>query len=766
MKHIYASASVAALLCGGAFTGVATAQDAEASDDSVIRLEEIVVSSQRRQESIQDVPLAVMAFTPEDLTNRQIFDTKDLLQFIPNSWAENNTGLGSANTIFIRGLGNTESIATFDPPVGTYVDDVFIARQNANNFALFDIERIEVLRGPQGTLFGRNTTGGAVSIKLRDPGEELGGYAEVAYGRFNRMQARASVDLPVSENILTKFSAYYIDDDGYVDSTTTGEDLNDQTAFGVRGAVLFKLSESATWNVAVDYSEDDFANILNIENDDGDRVSATGFSKTGSALTGLVTGDKQNFSHGNEVRAFNVTSRLSMDIADNHSVEFITGYRSLRQDFAIDFFNAPSQFGGFTIANEGQHDQFTQEIKFNGTFLDDKLTYVAGAFYFQERNDTDFANILVLNLPTGPLPLVLADRLLTNDTDSLALFAQFDYALTDKLTLTAGLRWTDEEKTIEFVDNTGGNLTTAAMIAAGVPVEQNESIFTPRFALQYQANDDIMLFASATRGFKSGGWNARGTSAAELLPFDPEFIWSYEAGMRSDFLDKRLRVNVTGFYSDVSDFQLPSAFQRADGSLAFLTRNFADLENYGIEAEITALVTNELTLFANFGLQDGEQQVNQNDPDVDEFGVASVAAQQRDCLAGIESACGSGIVLANGSIAPAGRVPDFTLSAGFIYERDIPAIKGSLTFSGSVNFATEACINSGCDPNVNFDTTFQDDRALVNAGLVYRNDARDWEVGLECQNCFDESYNTAFLIFPYLNEPARWLLRVSKRFGN
>jgi len=765
MRNYYASASVAALLCASSFSAIASAEDAKPIDDEKVRLEEIVVSAQRRQESIQDVPLAILAFTPEDLTDRQIFDTKDLVQFVPNAIAENNTGLGSANTIFIRGLGNTESIATFDPPVGTYVDDIFIARQNANNFALFDIERIEVLRGPQGTLFGRNTTGGAVTIKLRDPGEEFGGFAELAYGRFDRIQARASVDLPISDKVLTKFSAYYIDDNGFVENSNTGDRLNDQRAFGLRAAALVELSETAEWRVSVDYSEDDFANVLNFREDDGTRVSASGFAKGTTPFTGLIAGDKQNFEMGNEVVALNLTSRLSWDFAENHTVEFITGYRDLDQDFAIDFFNGPSQFGGFTIVNEGEHDQFTQEIKVNGTFMDGRLDYVAGAFYFQERNDTDFADLFVLNLPTGPVPLVLADRLLANDTDSIALFAQFDYALTDKLTLTAGLRWTDEEKTIDFTDNTGGNLNTAGLEAAGVPSKQDVSIVTPRFALQYQATEDTMLFASATRGFKSGGWNARGTNTAELLPFDPEKIWSYEAGMRSEFLDNRLRVNLTAFYSDVSDFQLPAAFARENGSLAFLSRNFADFENYGIEGEITALITEELTIFANFGLQDGEQIIDENAPDVDEFGVSSVAAQQRDCLAGVEAACGSGIVLADGSIAEPTRTPDFTLSAGFIYERDIDALNGSLSLTASVNYASEACINSGCDPDLNFDTRYSDARTLVNAGLVYRSAERDWEVGLECQNCFDESYNTAFLVFPYLNEPMRWQLRFSKRFG-
>lgn len=758
MKQFYGAVSVTALMSTAVLVQPAVAQD----EEMTLGLEEIVISAQRREESIQDVPIAVTAFTPQDLSNRQIFDTKDLVQFIPNAFVDNNTGLGSANTVFIRGLGNTESIATFDPPVGTYVDDVFIARQNANNFALFDVERIEVLRGPQGTLFGRNTTGGAVSVVLAKPAEEMGGYFEIGYGRFDRIMARGSIDIPITDTLFTKFSAYHIDDQGYVNNTVTGERLNDQNAFGVRAAVAYHPNDDFEWNISWDYSEDRFMNLLNSVDANGDRVSGTGFSRDGAALAGLLTGFKTTLPLGNEIEASNITSKISYTINSDHAVEVITGIRDLNQNFAIDFFNFPAPYGGFTIANQGQHNQFTQEVKFNGSFAEGKLDYVAGAFYFDERNNTDLGDILGF---LAPFPIVAADRLIENDTTSFAAFAQFDYHVTEKLTLTAGIRWTDEEKTIAYRDNRGGGLNTQGILDAGIPTELNASEWTPRFALQYEQSDDVMLFLSATRGFKSGGWNARGTAANEILPFDIETVWSYEAGMRSDWLDNRLRLNVTAFYMDVDDFQTPSAFTRPNGSLAFLTRNFADLENYGIEAELTAVISENLTVFANIGLQNASQTPDQSAPDVDEFGFQSVAAQQRDCLAGVASACGSGIVLADGSIADPTRTPDFTLTAGFNYERDISALKGSLGLNASVNYATSTCISTDCDRDLSFDVTYADSRALVNAGLVYRHGSDAWEAAIECQNCFDEVYNTAVLVFPYLNEPARWMLRLTTRFG-
>ncbi|RMB12256.1 TonB-dependent receptor [Eilatimonas milleporae] len=760
--------SALALATAGAVSAGASAQDGQSSQESNVdfSLEEVVVTAQRRIETVQDVPIAVSAFSANDLSNRQVFDTKDLLQFVPNVFVDNNTGLGTANTFFIRGLGNTESVATFDPPVGTYVDDVFIARQNANNFALFDVERVEVLRGPQGTLFGRNTTGGAVNVVLAKPREEFGGFAEIGYGRFDRVMARASVDVPINDRILTKFSGYYMTDDGFVTNTTTGERLNDQEAFGLRAAAQIKLNETATWDISVDYSEDDFANILNTEDPEtGRRVSSSGFSKNEpSPLSGLLTGFKGTLPHGNRIEAANVTSRFTLDLEDS-TLEIITGYRDLNQDFAIDFFNGPAEFGGFTIANQGKHNQFTQEIKLDGSLADGKLDYVAGFFYFKDDNFTDFGDVFALNLPTGTIPLVLADRIIENDTEALALYAQVDYNITEEFTFTAGIRYTDETKDFSIDDNRpGGNLNDVSLEQEGIPLEQVAKKWTPRFALQYTPNDDMMFFASATRGFKSGGWNARGTTPDELLPFGPETVWSYEGGLRSEWFDNRLRFNATAFYTDVTDFQTPAAFPRDNGALAFLTRNFADLEVKGIELELTAVPTDGLTIFTTLGLQDAEQTPDADAPPFDEFGVRSVLQQQADCLAGDQSACGQGIVLADGSIADPTRAPDVTLAAGFTYEHPIGPDGGRLITNASGIYVTEHCITTDCD-EVNLPFTFADDRILVNAGVGYQAPDDRWGIFLECNNCFEAEYNTAVLGFPYLNEPMRWMLRLTTRFG-
>ena len=219
-----------------AIAGIAMIAPATAQDSDQL-IEEVIVTAQRRAESVQEVPIAVSAYSDDQLRLLQVTEGLDMTRLVPNMIGSNNTGLGSANVYSLRALNNTESIATFDPPVGSYVDDIFISRQNANNFALFDIDRIEVLRGPQGTLFGRNTTGGAVNVILKKPAEQLGGYVELGFGRFSQVRFRGSVDLPIQENLFLKLSAYAVDDDGFVENRTTGEDgINYEKNIGLRAA--------------------------------------------------------------------------------------------------------------------------------------------------------------------------------------------------------------------------------------------------------------------------------------------------------------------------------------------------------------------------------------------------------------------------------------------------------------------------------------------------------------------------------------------------
>jgi iron complex outermembrane receptor protein len=724
-------------------------------------LDEVVVTAQRREELAQDIPLAVTAYTESQLEKLQVTDTLDIGQLVPNLMGHHNTGIGTANSYFLRGLGNSESIATFDPPIGTYVDDIYVARQNANNLTLFDVDRIEVLRGPQGTLFGRNTTGGALRVILKKPAEEIGGYIEAGYGEFERKMLRGSIDLPVNDRILTKLSGYYIEDDGFVTSTTTGEDdINSERNYGVRGHVLLNITEQLAWHIAVDYIDTDRANLANYRVN-GDRYTDTGLSQHGRPLQGLMTGSKQNYGLGNEATSFDISSVIDWDIGDAGTLSFITGWRDLDNDYALDFLNGTPSYGGYTIANKGNHEQFTQEVKWVAD-LGDKVKYVAGFYYFDEENTTDFAEVFNLGFP-----FLTADRIMNNNTEAYAFYLQGDYALTDRWTLTAGVRYTDEDKDIRYTDNnpcppgdpcfidangdgvSDDDLDTANMVFLGVPTSQDKQIWTPRFVASYTATEDVNLYVSATEGFKSGGWNARGTLPELLLPFESEEVWSYEAGMKSEWLDNRLRTNLAAFYSDVTDFQLPAGFNGPTG-IVFITQNFADLEVYGLEADITYSPVDALTLFANIGLQKAEYK--NLDP--------SIIAQQQSCI-NTTVGCGVGIVNEQGGIADPMRTPDYTLNLGFNY---------TWAMTPSFELVYGAWLYSVDDHNVGsagIPIDLVDGYSTWTGSITLNQLDQGWSLTAECKNCNDAKMNVSELAgIAYIADPRTWMLRLKYKFGS
>ncbi len=806
----------------GAVDPVAKVSPVAQENESGYGLNEITVTAQRRSESVQTVPIAISAFDSTELATRGVSNALEVTQYVPNLVGINNTGLGSANAYYMRGLGNTESIPTFDPPIGTYVDDIYLSRQNANNLSLFDVERVEVLRGPQGTLFGRNTTGGAVAVFLKDAGPETAGYVEAGYGSYNLWQLNGSLNVPLSDTFFAKVSGYVQNSDGYAKNTVTGERQNANDGWGVRLGLRGELSENATWTGSYIHTFADGANIANFDCNpanpaqcDG-RFVSTGFRRDAN-FGGRITGKKNDFGHFVKTSMDFISSNLKLG-NDDLSVSFITGYVYTTQDYALDFsdgralpsINVPitpvQSFvrGGFTVANEGEFSQFSQEIKVNASLGDGLIDLVGGAYYFEEDNYSDFADLFTVSSAASPPPqgntLVLADRTMTNSTKAYAGYLQGDVNITDKLKVTAGIRYTDETKRFSISDNRAscndgtieaGCLEDINLVVPNgkvIPRRQNIKIWTPRFAINYQATDDVLLFASATRGFKSGGWNARGTSPAELLPFDAEKAWSYEVGIKSELLDRRLRVNLAAYWLDVAGLQTPSGFVRANGSIGFVTRNFADYQNKGIELEINAVPVRGLNLFSSVGYQNDRYKIDANSPLLDAYGVQSVGVQQAKCLAqlaagrvpgGDATDCAQGIVAANGQLASPVRTPKFSLAIGGSYQANLG---GGLTLTPAVNaswrddsevgtsnvtyyddpatsaFGTGYANNLlGFGPRVS--GSLSEARWIANGTLTLKSDA-GWSVSLECRNCLDEeAVESTLANLEYINPPRTWLLK-------
>jgi iron complex outermembrane receptor protein len=793
-------------------------------------LEEITVTAQRRTERLQDIPVAVSAFSTAEMERRNIVNTKDIIQYVPNLQGNNNTGLGTANVYFLRGLGNTESIATFDPPVGTYIDDIYLARQNMNNFSFFDVDSIEVLRGPQGTLFGRNTSGGAINVKLRKPADKFGGSAEIGYGRFHMVEGRAVVDVPASENVLTQFAGYYTNTEGYVKNITTGQKLNGSHAWGARAAARVKASDVVTWDVAVNHMFDNELNQLNFEckmfdsgvatpaapaNCSG-RFAVGGLAAKGSTSTlnnltisvpgvGLVpytpANNLGNNPFGNRTKQTIASSNLQAAF-DHLTLNAITGWWKLDQRYLFDFQDGrfgrslaapnlaapvflvggvPSPNGFFVLDNHGVSRAFTQELKATGDLNDGMIKYVAGAYYYHDNNDTDYVDIV-----TGS---VSGDRSLNNKTTSVAGYAQGDVYFTNQFFATAGIRYTDERKTVGIVDNRPATvapviagvlrpdlrLTTANLIARGFPPKLITKLWTPHFALNYKVDDDILLFATATRGFRSGGYNVRGGDISSFAPFFAEKVWTYEVGTKAEFLNRRLRANLTLFDNEVTGFQLPSSFVQANGTATFITQNAADFRDRGGELEVSALPVENLTTFVSIGYQDAKYR---NVP-------ASTVTQQAACLAaraagqtGSGTVCAVGIVTYDGKIAVPARTPHWTVAAGFSYEIEttmgwkvIPSVNVSYqSASESAGANLSYYINGAGNVNVTGDGKFVSGShtspfAVVNASLAVQSDEKGWRISADCNNCFNKVWSQSSVSgYSFIAPPGTWSVRVKRTF--
>ncbi len=544
-----------------------------------------------------------------------------------------------------------------------------------------------------------------------------------------------------------------------------------------------------------------------------------GVTPTGIAPL-AITGRKAGFPLGNEVETQLYTSNFEWAASDDFSLSLITGYIAMTQKFALDFADGrglpsvttpvpPVQGlanGGFSIMNDSRHTQFTQEVKLNGKLADGAIEFVTGFFFIKEKNATDFADLFGGNF-------LLADRRIDNGANAKAGYFQGDLNVTDQIKLTAGIRYTDETKTFRVQDNRRfcsptvlasclDNQNLFVTFPGGrrvdIPTEQRAKLWTPRFAVNYAPNDDLLLFASATRGFKSGGWNARGTSSNTLIPFDPEKVWSYEAGIKSELLDRRLRVNITGFWLDVQDLQTGTAFNDPiTNAITFITQNFADYENKGLELEVTVVPTRGMNLYANVGYQKDKYKVSDTLAP-NQYNVQSVRSQQLQCQAQLAagliplstgatnaSACAAGIIDANGDIAEPVRTPDWSLAFGGSY--DIPLPGAGIFITPSVNAQYRTALETGT-ANATIYTgsiaapgggtlpanPFGGDVIYgsltkpywqVNAALQMRTDDGNWLVSLECDNCFDKSYYQSSLAnFNYLNPPRTWQVRLKRNF--
>ena len=726
----------------GAFAPVGMAQDStpvEAEEDEVATLGTVMVTAERRQVSLQDAPVPVTAFTEQVISDLNLNDTLELAQYVPSMIASHNAGLASANSYWIRGLGNSQSVATFDPPVGSYVDEIYIARQNANNYAFLDTERVEVLRGPQGTLFGRNTTGGAVNVIMAKPADEFGGKFEVSAGSYDRYLVKGSVDLPVSDTVLTKVSGYYLKDDGFLENKATGDMLNGAENYGMRGDVRLLPTDRITVDLAVEYFSDTgtYLGVVGLPEPSSKFETTTtpdfyntynGLPKTdcdGDVVDILLTEEAGNCAL---TETFGLNGKVSFEATDTGTLELIFGRRSFEQGYINQYSGSSmNPYAGFMLADQTNNDQESYELKWDDSFLDGRLRYVAGVFYLDESTDYD-TNGFSGNASVDPTGYVfLSSNRFTHDVETAAFYLQGDYDVIDKWTLTLGARYTYEKKNLAFFGSgyvDGMGFTTADLVAEGIPTELDEYRITPRVALTYSPTDDLMFFASATNGFKSGGWNGNAPAPNRVLPFEPEDTWSYELGAKTELLNRRLRLNGNLYYIETENLQITSGvILPGESAIVSLARNAGRLEAKGFEFETAYVFNNNLSGFLNGAIMDAEYASVVQTPGVpDNLQVTT-------------------------STEPV-RTPDFQLAGGITYDQPVDMLGGSIRSTLAYRHNEPyyvSTLNTSRAPEENF----------VDLSVGYVHESGEWGLEVRGTNLTEQETITANFLSLYPGQPRR-----------
>lgn len=585
--------------------------------DSVATLEEIVVTARRREENLQTVPLSVSAFSQAQLEQRNLETLLDLGQSVPNfNFGQTLNGGSLAGIAFVRGIGQRDAHPAYDPGVGIYVDGVYMGRMYANNLDMLELERVEVLLGPQGTLFGKNTSGGAVNIVTRGPDVSAGafsGRAQLTAGSRNRQDALASINVPlVADRMALRLAASRLTQDGY-GRRADGQEMANTDRTAARAQLLLQGSERFTVMLSGDWTEFDERNasFKLVATNPGvpPLVALNTFTTQRYDDRWLSPGDYfYNGSGPNSVRGNLWGGSLAVTYdAGSATLKAITGYRELSAHSDVDPDGAP-----VVVINKfetvDQH-QFSQELQASGA-AGDRFDWVVGAYYFKEKsNDTDRFDLLpALFGPTRGF-----SRRIPVENESLAGYGQINWKLTEKLRLTTGLRWTDDEKK---VSTSQFNFIAAAEYPTQSGVHSSTT-WSPRVGMDYRWSDDLMTYVSVAQGAKNGGFNGRAGRVSDFLEFDDEVVWTYEVGMRSDWLDGRMRLNATAYYSRYEDLQLQiSGSTVVNGAPApfSLITNIPEATIKGGELELSFTPVRGLTFSGGLGLTYAEYTELPTDP--------------------------------------------------------------------------------------------------------------------------------------------------------
>jgi len=585
--------SISMILAAAAARAQDSAPTAPPADtQGMFVLQEVVVTAQRREERLQDVPVAVTAIDEQQLIARDISSVTDLGSLAPNLKASPTTSNNTGMQISIRGAMQQNPALYWDPTVGVYVDGVYVGKNLGSVFDVMDLQRVEVLRGPQGTLYGRNTLAGAVNLVTRPPSGVFGGDASVKIGNYNLRTVKASLDLPRLGIASISIGARTEQRDGTTQTTqgSAVKELDDRDSTSARLGVNLDFTDTFQAAYRFDYSDTDQG------------VNHSYLSRANPAvlpfLQPWVTNERQKkvsvdgrTFERSEVQGHALT--LTWDVNDTNTLKSITAYRELEWDDLLDLDGSPLPVAH--TARQSEYDAFSQELQLVG--VTDRFNYVGGLYYFEDDGFT-----------FNPQTFFFGnyDSRYGFGTKAWAAYGQVDYKATDALTLTAGLRYTSEKRDTERYLAMNDN----PLIPAGTRADKTFTDTTPVLIAAYRFSDAVNAYAKYSEGFKSGGFNGEAnldenfTINEAVTPYQPEKLKSYELGLKTSFADGRATVNIAAFQNDTDDMQL-SIFTAA-GASSSIIRNAGKATTRGLEFEAMWVPSDALTLQASYGYLDAE----------------------------------------------------------------------------------------------------------------------------------------------------------------
>lgn len=656
-------------------------------------LEEIVVTARKTQESLQRVPVSIAATSGAQLESRSVVSLPDLTAATPNiTFGQQAQGGRIGGLIFIRGVGQRDSLAVYDPGVGVYIDGVYLGRMNANDLDMMEIERVEILRGPQGTLFGKNTSGGAVSIVTKQPdasADGLGGRFQATIGSRNRFDLLGSLNVPiVTDKAAIQISGSRRRQDGFA-KRADGEDMADAHRDALRGQLKLSPHEDFTATVSADWTKIDEKNaaykLVGVNPNVLPIVLLNTYTPETYDERWLSSGNYQYNGGGpNSARGTLKGTSLTLEYDTGATtLKSITAYRrvSIHNDLDPD----GSPINVLDQYQQVRQKQFSQEFQALGTAFEDRLQWVVGAYYFDEKVHDNIDYALLTSL-FGTSQSFSQDNHVKSE--SLALYGQGTFNLTEKLRVTAGLRYTHDKKRVDYTRFSFPEDVSLMPLLIG---RHGSKALSPRFGLDYQWTPDVMTYVSVAQGAKNGGFNGRANAVSDFTEFDDERVWTYEAGLRSEFLDGAGRFNATAFYSSYTDLQIQitgsTVVDNAPQPFNVIT-NVPKANIKGGEAELTLSPGRGLTLNGALGLTFAEYT---------KLPTSSVFVS-------------SGVIDLDSKFMNA---PEVTITAGAEYTHDVSS---SLTATARVDYSYRSKIHYNVE---NTAPLVQKGYGLLNARLTF-----------------------------------------------